>query len=168
VETDWTQDLLNWMSANPGWAGFWVFVMSFVESLAFVGILIPGIIILFGVGALISLGALDMLPIWLWGSVGAFAGDLVSYVIGRRYRSHLPEMWPFSKFPRMLERGRDYFSVHGPKSVVVGRFIGPLRPVIPVTAGMLGLAPRRGVVVVIPACIIWTPPYQIPRQLFGD
>lgn len=167
METDWTQDLLNWLSANPGWAGFWVFVMSFVESLAFVGILIPGIIILFGLGALISLGAMDMLPIWLWGSLGAFAGDIVSYVIGRRYRSHLAEMWPFSKFPRMLERGRDYFNVHGPKSVVVGRFIGPLRPVIPVTAGMLGLAPRRFLLVDIPACIVWTPSYLIPGMLFG-
>ncbi len=167
METDWTQGLLNWMSANPGWAGFWVFVMSFVESLAFVGILIPGIIILFGLGALISLGAMDMLPIWLWGSVGAFAGDIVSYVLGRRYRSHLPEIWPFSKFPRMLERGREYFSVHGPKSVVVGRFIGPLRPVIPVTAGMLGLAPRRFLLVDIPACIAWTPAYLIPGMLFG-
>ncbi len=155
------------MSANPGWAGFWVFVMSFVESLAFVGILIPGIIILFGLGALISLGALDMLPIWLWGSVGAFVGDLVSYAIGRRYRSHLAEMWPFARFPQMLERGRDYFNVHGPKSVVIGRFIGPLRPVIPVTAGMLGLAPRRFLLVDIPACIIWTPSYLIPGMLFG-
>ena len=167
METDWTQDLLNWLSANPGWAGFWVFVMSFVESLAFVGILIPGIIILFGLGALISLGALDMLPIWLWGSVGAFVGDIVSYAIGRRYRSHLPEIWPFSKFPRMLERGRDYFNVHGPKSVAVGRFIGPLRPVIPVTAGMLGLAPRRFLLVDIPACIVWTPSYLVPGMLFG-
>ena len=56
METDWTQDLLDWLTANPGWAGFWVFVMSFVESLAFVGILVPGIIILFGLGALIGLG----------------------------------------------------------------------------------------------------------------
>lgn len=155
------------MSANPGWAGFWVFVMCFVESLAFVGILIPGIIILFGLGALISLGALDMLPIWLWGSVGAFVGDLVSYVIGRRYRSHLADMWPFARFPQMLERGRDYFNVHGPKSVAIGRFIGPLRPVIPVTAGMLGLTPRRFLMVDIPACIIWTPSYLIPGMLFG-
>ena len=155
------------MSANPGWAGFWVFVMSFVESLAFVGILVPGIIILFGLGALISFGALEMLPIWLWGSVGAFAGDFVSYAIGRRYRGHLAEMWPFSRFPKMLERGRDYFNVHGPKSVVVGRFIGPLRPVIPVTAGMMGLAPRRFFMVDIPACIVWTPSYLIPGMLFG-
>jgi len=167
VETHWTQDLLNWMSANPGWSGFWVFLMAFVESLAFVGILVPGIIILFGLGALVSLGALDMWPIWAWGSVGAFCGDIVSYAVGRRYRNHLPEVWPFSRFPRMLERGRDYFNVHGPKSVVVGRFIGPLRPVIPVTAGMLGLAPRRFLLVDIPACVVWTPAYLIPGMLFG-
>ena len=141
--------------------------MSFVESLAFVGILIPGIIILFGVGALISLGAMDMLPIWFWGSLGAFVGDLTSYALGRRYRNHLPEIWPFSKFPRMLERGRSYFRVHGPKSVVVGRFIGPLRPVIPVTAGMLGLSTRRFLLVDIPACIAWTPAYLVPGMLFG-
>lgn len=141
--------------------------MSFVESLAFVGILIPGIIILFGVGALISLGAMDMLPIWFCGSLGAFVGDLTSYALGRRYRNHLPEIWPFSKFPRMLERGRSYFRVHGPKSVVVGRFIGPLRPVIPVTAGMLGLSTRRFLLVDIPACIAWTPAYLVPGMLFG-
>ena len=58
METGWTQDLLNWLSANPGWAGFWIFIMSFIESLAFVGILVPGIIILFGIGALISFGAI--------------------------------------------------------------------------------------------------------------
>lgn len=167
METAWTQDLLNWLSNNPGWAGFWVFVMSFIESLAFVGILVPGIIILFGLGALISLGALELLPMWLWGTLGALVGDLVSYGIGRRYRSNLAEMWPFSKVPKMLERGREFFNVHGPKSVVIGRFIGPLRPVIPVTAGMLGLAPRRFLLVDIPACILWTPAYLIPGMLFG-
>jgi membrane protein DedA with SNARE-associated domain/membrane-associated phospholipid phosphatase len=167
MDTGWTQDLLNWLTENPGWAGFWVFVMAFVESLAFVGILVPGIIILFGLGALISIGAMEMLPIWLWGSLGALAGDILSYTIGRRYRSHLAEMWPFSHFPRMFERGRGYFRVHGPKSVVIGRFIGPLRPVIPVTAGMLGLAPRRFFLVDIPACIVWTPAYLIPGMLFG-
>lgn len=167
METDWTQDLLNWLSANPGWAGFWVFVMSFVESLAFVGILVPGIIILFGIGALISLGAMDLWPIWFWGSLGALIGDLVSYSIGRHYRSHLAEMWPFARFPGMLERGRQYFHEHGAKSVVIGRFIGPLRPVIPVTAGMLGLQPRRFLLVDIPACIAWTPAYLLPGMLFG-
>jgi len=167
MDSGWTQDLLNWLSANPGWAGFWIFIMSFIESLAFIGILVPGIIILFGIGALISLGAIDMLPVWLWGSAGAFAGDVVSYALGHRYRSHLAERWPFTHFPRMLERGREYFRKHGAKSVAIGRFIGPLRPVIPITAGMMGMAPRRFLMVAIPASIAWTPAYLVPGMLFG-
>ena len=167
MDTGWTQDLLNWLSDNPGWAGFWIFVMSFIESLAFVGILVPGIIILFGIGALISFGAIELLPVWIWGSTGALAGDVVSYAIGHRYRSRLAELWPFTHFPRMLERGHGYFQAHGAKSVAIGRFIGPLRPVIPVTAGMLGMMPRRFLLVAVPACIVWTPAYLIPGMLFG-
>ncbi len=167
MDSGWTQDLLNWLSANPGWAGFWIFVMSFVESLAFIGILVPGIIILFGIGALIALGAIDFFPAWLWGSVGALAGDLVSYWAGRHYRGHLADLWPFSSIPRVLERGRLFFQAHGAKSVVVGRFIGPLRPVIPATAGVLGMVPRRFLMVDIPTCIAWTPAYLLPGMLFG-
>ncbi len=167
METGWTQDLLNWLNANPGWAGFWVFVMSFIESLAFVGILVPGIIILFGIGALISLGAMDLYTIWLWGSLGAFAGDIASFAIGRRFRESLADTWPFTRFPKMLDRGWEFFRDHGLKSVAIGRFIGPLRPVIPVTAGMLGLPTRRFLLVAIPACILWTPAYLIPGMLFG-
>jgi membrane protein DedA with SNARE-associated domain len=167
MDTGWTQDLLNWLSANPGWAGFWIFVMSFIESLAFVGILVPGIIILFGIGALISFGGIDMLPIWFWGSLGALAGDVVSYALGFHYRSRLITSWPFSHFPLMLERGREFFRKHGVKSIAIGRFIGPLRPVIPVTAGMMGMSPRRFLMVAIPACIVWTPAYLIPGMLFG-
>ncbi len=167
METGWTQDLLNWLNANPGWAGFWVFVMSFIESLAFVGILVPGIIILFGIGALISLGAMDLYTIWLWGSLGAFAGDIASFAIGRRFRESLADTWPFTRFPKMLDRGWEFFRDHGLKSVAIGRFIGPLRPVIPVTAGMLGLPTRRFLLVAIPACILWTPAYLVPGMLFG-
>jgi len=167
MDSGWTQDLLNWLSANPGWAGFWVFVMSFIESLAFVGILVPGIIILFGIGALISFGAIELVPVWIWGSTGALAGDVVSYAVGHRYRSHLADLWPFKHFPRMLERGRGYFRTHGAKSIAIGRFIGPLRPVIPVTAGMLGMPPKRFLMVAVPACIVWTPAYLLPGMLFG-
>jgi len=167
MDTGWTQDLLNWLSANPGWAGFWIFVISFIESLAFVGILVPGIIILFGIGALISFGAIELLPVWIWGSTGALAGDVTSYVIGHRYRSRLTESWPFKHFPRMLVRGREYFRAHGAKSVAIGRFIGPLRPVIPITAGMMGMPPRRFLMVAVPASIAWTPAYLLPGILFG-
>ena len=75
MDTSWTQDLLNWLGANPGWGFALVFLVAFMESLVLVGILLPGIVILFGVGALIGLGVLETAPIWIAASCGAFLGD---------------------------------------------------------------------------------------------
>lgn len=167
METGWTQELLNWLHGHPGWGYTIVFLVSFVESLALVGILLPGIVILFGIGTLIGLGLLEMIPIWIAASLGAFLGDSVSYALGHRFRGHLLDLWPFSRYPGLMERGTRFFHAHGAKSVVAGRFIGPLRPIIPAVGGMLGMQPSRFLMVDIPACILWAPSFLLPGMLFG-
>jgi membrane protein DedA with SNARE-associated domain len=167
VDTGWTQELLGWINAHPGWGAILVFLVAFFESLILIGILLPGIMILFGVGALIGLGVLELLPIWIAASTGGILGDSFSYAIGRRYREHLVDIWPFSRYPAVLDRGRAFFRAHGAKSVVSGRFIGPLRPIIPAVAGMLGMKPSRFLAVDIPACITWAPSFLLPGLLFG-
>jgi membrane protein DedA with SNARE-associated domain len=167
VETGWTQDLLNWLNANPAWGVAIVFLVSFLESLALIGILLPGIVILFGVGALVGLGMLDMTAVWVGASLGALLGDTASYALGHRLRGHLLEVWPFKRYPGLMERGTRFFHAHGAKSVVAGRFIGPLRPVIPAVGGMMGMRPSRFLAVDIPACILWAPAFLLPGMLFG-
>ncbi|KAA9131600.1 hypothetical protein F3N42_09805 [Marinihelvus fidelis] len=167
MESGWIQPLLDWIAANPGWAGFAVFVLAFLESLVIIGFLLPGIFILFAIGAMIGLGMTGMLPIWVGGSLGAVAGDLVSYWVGHRYQQRLRTLWPFSRYPGMLLRGDEFFARHGAKSVIIGRFIGPLRPVVPATAGMLGMPLSQFAWVSVPACILWTPAYLVPGMLFG-
>jgi membrane protein DedA with SNARE-associated domain len=167
VESGWTQDLLGWLNAHPGWGVSIVFAVAFFESLALIGLLLPGIMILFGVGTLIGLGILDLIPIWIAASLGAFLGDAASYLLGRRYGGHLLDLWPFSRYPGLMERGVQFFNTHGAKSLVAGRFIGPLRPIIPAVAGMMGMRPARFLVVDIPACITWAPSFLLPGLLFG-
>ena len=167
VDSGWTQELLGWLNTHPGWGVSIVFLVAFFESLALVGILLPGIMILFGVGTLIGLGLLDMIPIWFAASTGAFLGDSVSYLLGYRFRAHLLDFWPFSRYPGLMERGTRFFHAHGAKSVVAGRFIGPLRPIIPAVAGMMGMKPTRFLAVDIPACIAWAPSFLLPGMLFG-
>jgi len=156
LETSWTQELIAWLNAHPGWGFSIVFLVAFFESLVLIGILLPGIVILFGVGTLIGLGMLELIPIWVAASTGAFLGDSLSYLI-----------WPFSRYPTLMERGTRFFHAHGAKSVVAGRFIGPLRPIIPSVAGMMGMKPSRFLAVDIPACITWAPSFLIPGMLFG-
>jgi membrane protein DedA with SNARE-associated domain len=167
MDSGWIQELLNWLSANPGWGWALVFLISFLESLVLIGILLPGIMILFGVGSLIGLGVMQMLPIWLSATCGAFLGDALSYGLGRRYGERLLEMWPFSKFPNVMKRGRDFFFRHGEKSVFAGRFIGPLRPIIPAIVGMLGMKPSRFLVTDFAASVAWAPFFLIPGLIFG-
>lgn len=144
-----------------------VFIVAFFESLALIGLLLPGIMILFGVGALIGLGLLDLIPVWIAASSGALLGDSVSFLIGHRFGSHLMDFWPFSRYPGLMERGARFFHAHGGKSVVAGRFVGPLRPIIPAVAGMLGMQPSRFMAIDIPACIAWAPSFLLPGMLFG-
>ena len=167
METSWTQELIAWLNAHPGWGFSIVFLVAFFESLVLIGILLPGIVILFGVGTLIGLGMLELIPIWVAASTGAFLGDSLSYLLGHRFRGHLLDIWPFSRYPTLMERGTRFFHAHGAKSVVAGRFIGPLRPIIPSVAGMMGMKPSRFLAVDIPACITWAPSFLIPGMLFG-
>ena len=167
METGWTQDLIIWLNAHPGWGFGIVFLVAFFESLVLIGILLPGIVILFGVGTLIGLGLFEMIPIWVAASIGAFLGDSLSYALGHRFRGHLLDIWPFSRYPALMERGTRFFHAHGAKSVVAGRFIGPLRPIIPSVAGMMGMKPSRFLAVDIPACITWAPSFLLPGMLFG-
>ncbi len=163
----WTQELLSWVNANPGWGILIVFLVAFFESLVLIGIVLPGIMILFGVGTLIGLGVMDVLPVWLAGSSGAFLGDTLSFALGYRNREHLLDMWPFSRYPGMMERGIRFFQTHGVKSVVAGRFIGPLRPIIPAVVGIMRMSPSKFIVVDLAACIAWAPAFLIPGLLFG-
>lgn len=167
MDTSWTQDLLNWLNTHPAWGFGIVFLVAFFESLVLIGILLPGIVILFGVGTLIGLGILELVPIWIAASAGAFLGDSLSYALGHRFRGHLLDLWPFSRYPRLMEQGTRFFHKHGAKSVVAGRFIGPLRPIIPSVAGMMGMRPPRFIAVDIPACITWAPSFLLPGVLFG-
>ncbi|MBT8041316.1 MAG: DedA family protein, partial [Gammaproteobacteria bacterium] len=158
---------MSWLGAHPGWGALTIFLVAFLESLVLIGILLPGMFILFGIGALVGLGALELMPLWIAATLGAFCGDSLSYYFGHRFRGALLDVWPFSRYPGLMERGTFFFRRHGAKSVLTGRFIGPLRPVIPAVAGMMGMKPPRFLVVDSVACVLWAPAFLIPGILFG-
>ncbi|WP_197910446.1 DedA family protein [Desulfosarcina ovata] len=63
--------------------------------------------------------------------------------------------------------GAAFFKRHGSKSVLFGRFVGPVRPVIPVVAGMLGMQPRQFFIVNVLLAVGWALAYVLPGVFFG-
>jgi membrane protein DedA with SNARE-associated domain len=114
-----------------------VAAMAFLETGAFVGLVVPGetVVIVGGVVAgqgHIELGLLFGLT-WLC----AFAGDVTGYLLGRRLgrrfllahgaRVHITE-------PRLLQV-EALFARYGPATILIGRFVGLVRAVAPFLAG---------------------------------
>lgn len=142
-------------------------MISLSESLALVGLIVPGTVIMFGVGAVVATGSLGLTPVLLLAAAGAVAGDGISYWLGHHYQEELRRIWPFSRYPGMLKNGEAFFNRHGGKSVLFGRFVGPVRPVIPVVAGMLGMGPLHFSVVNVLSAIGWALVYILPGVFFG-
>lgn len=156
------QTVLNWATLNPGWSGLIVFAISLSESLIVVGLFIPGVIAMSAIGGLVSSGALKIIPTLMWAIFGAICGDGISYAVGRKFNDDLANFWIFRKFPRWLSRGKQFFLKHGSKSIVVGRFVGPVRPFIPAVAGMMSMDPKKFFIANVVSAILWAPIYMLP------
>lgn len=159
--------MLDWISQHPYWAGAAIFLVSLAESLVGVGLFVPGALILFGIGALVAVGTLDLWAALAWTAAGAVAGDAISYWVGRHFREQLRTLRPFRRHPGWLEKGEAFFRRHGGKSILLGRFVGPVRPVIPAVAGMLGMTPLRFFTANVLSALAWAPAYILPGVVFG-
>ncbi len=137
------------------------------ESLAIVGVMVPGVGLMLGVGALISVGALPFWPMFWWAVAGAIAGDGFSYWLGYHYQEQLRRIWPFKRYPKLLAQGERFFEKHGGKSVFFGRFFGPVRAIIPTTAGMMRMAPWRFNLINVTSALLWAPVYLGVGMVIG-
>ncbi len=165
--SDYLHLTLHWVAAHPGWMGLIVFLTALGESLAVVGLILPGAALMLGFGALIALGHLEFWPTWVWATTGAIIGDGLSFWLGHVFHQQLRQIWPFSAHPELLDRAVSFFQRHGAKSVLLGRFVGPLRPVIPAVAGMMDMPLGRYLPVNIISAVLWAPAYLLPGMAFG-
>jgi undecaprenyl-diphosphatase len=162
-----TQAVVGFIGEYPHWAGFAIFLIALVESVAVVGLFIPGSPILIAVGAVVGLGHLPLWPMLVWATAGAIIGDGVSFELGRRYRTTILGVWPVSRYPAVVARGEAFFRRHGGKSIALGRFLPMLRPMIPMVAGALGLRPGLFYAVNIASAIVWAPAHILGGALLG-
>lgn len=154
--------MLNWIATHPHWAYFIVALIAFGESLAIVGLIVPGAFLLFGVGALIGSGELSLWPTLFSATIGAILGDGISFWLGYHYRERLVSLWPFTRYPKLVERGMVFFKRHGGKSILFGRFVGPVRPIIPAVAGMMRMSVPKYITINLLSAMAWAPVYLLP------
>jgi len=133
---DYVQPIVDFARVHQVWAAPIVFALAFMESLAFISLLVPAWGALVLIGTLIAAGDLNFWPIWVAGSIGAALGDWLSYWIGCKLEYRVQHIWPLSRHPNLIPRGEAFIRKWGAVGIFIGRFFGPLRAAVPLVAGI--------------------------------
>lgn len=161
------QPLLDFTGRNPSLAMLVAFLAASSEAVPVAGAVIPGSAIVIGIGALVGLGTLQLWPILAAATLGAVAGDGLSYWFGRTYKQRALEVWPLSRHPGMIAMSERFFDRHGAKSVVIARFTPVVRSFVPLIAGISGMTPGRFYLANVVSAFAWAPVHVLPGAALG-
>ena len=164
---EFIDQILTFIADNPSLAGLVCFLAAMGEALFVIGLVVPSTVVLVGAGALIGLGKLDPLPIFIWTTLGATAGDAISYWIGYTFKDRIRSTWPMTRYSSLLDSGEEFFRKHGGKSVFIGRFVPGVKSVVPGIAGMVGMNWTRFTIVNVTSAAVWTATHMVPGMLAG-
>jgi len=165
--SDFFNSMIAWVGDHPLAAGVVIFLIALSDALIILGTIVPALPLLFAIGVLIGLGEISGAYAILCATLGALLGDGLSYWVGWRWGARLRGIWPFRRYPQLLERGETLFRRNALKSIFIARYVGAVRPFVPAIAGIAGWPLRRYLPASGAACLSWAVLFLIPGWLFG-
>lgn len=150
----WLQEIFNLL---PGGGLFIaaVFLIAFFEALVGVGLIMPGSVLTVFSGWLAFQGKSPIEAVMASAACGALIGDLLSYWLGARFGIHLWGWKLLKKRQDLLRITELFFIEHGGKSVFFGRFLGPIRGLVPFVAGASQMRPMAFTLYSIISGFLW-------------
>ncbi|WP_241249258.1 VTT domain-containing protein [Rhodococcus sp. X156] len=167
----------NYLLENFGFAG--LLTVVFVECALLFGFFLPGDSLLFTAG-LISTGDAvlaghpvpSIAPVWLLMltvPIAAIAGDQVGYFIGRKAGPAIFNREDSRFFKRKyVADAHEFFDKHGPKAIILARFVPIVRTFMPVTAGVAKMRYRTFVTYNIVGGVLWGAGVILLGRLLGN
>lgn len=152
------------------WGYLVIFIMTFLENSAFMGLVAPGEWTLVLAGLLASEGTLQLPWLYVAAITGAVLGDTAGYIIGRTggYRFFLRYGHYFRFKQSYLDATKEYFLRHGGKTVFIGRFVPFVKTFAPMSAGIGRMPAGRFLAWDIPGAIIANSLLLTGGYLFGE
>ncbi|MFB7860405.1 MULTISPECIES: DedA family protein [unclassified Streptomyces] len=159
---------MNTLALGPSWLDpdyliqtfglIGVLVIVFAESGLLIGFFLPGDSLLFTTGLLVTTGKLDY-PLWMVCALvvaAAIIGDQVGYLFGRKVGPALFKR-PDSKLFKQenIEKAHEFFEKHGPKSLILARFVPIIRTFTPIIAGVSRMNYRSFITFNVIGGLLW-------------
>ncbi|MFI9464602.1 DedA family protein [Streptomyces xiamenensis] len=147
----------DWLIPTFGLIG--ILVIVFAESGLLIGFFLPGDSLLFTTGLLVATDQYLDYPLWLVCTlivIAAVAGDQVGYLFGRKVGPALfnrPDSRLFKQ--ENVAKASEFFAKHGPKSLILARFVPIVRTFTPIIAGVARMEYRVFVLYNVIGGVLW-------------
>jgi undecaprenyl-diphosphatase len=146
-----------------------LFLVTFLETSAFLGLIAPGETIIVVCGFFAFRGVLDPWAVGALATAGAIAGDQVGYLLGRTFGYGVVDR--FGKYfffdEKRLRMTQRFYQRHGGKTVFFGRFMSILRSFGPVVAGISHMPYGGFLPWSVLSCILWGAAFTLIGYFFG-
>lgn len=133
-----------------------LFVIIFAETGLLIGFFLPGDSLLFAAGFIASQGYLNIVVLCIILFIAAVVGDSVGYAIGHKFGKRLFKREDSFWFHKdHLIRAKNFYDIHGGKTIIIGRFLPIIRTFAPVVAGMSGMEYSKFITYNLIGGVLW-------------
>lgn len=148
-----------------------LFLIIFVETGLVVMPFLPGDSLLFAAGMIAAQGSLHvsiLIPLLL---IATFSGDNTNYFIGKFLGHKALEIKLFGKNivkQAHLDKTHAFYEKHGPKTVILARFVPIVRTFAPFVAGVGSMAYRTFILFSLTGALLWVVGITLAGYYLGD
>ncbi len=153
--------------------GTWIYAILFLILFCETGLVItpflPGDSLLFVIGSLAAIGALQVelaIPLLM---IAVFAGDNTNYWIGRKVGPKVFSREKSKLFNReYLDRTHTFYERHGKITIILARFLPIIRTFAPFVAGIGRMTYRIFILFSITGALLWVNLFIFVGYFFGN
>jgi membrane-associated protein len=147
-----------------------LFLVIFVETGFIVMPLLPGDSLLFAVGLLAATtGQLDIAIVVPLLILAALLGDNVNYFVGRRFSDFIKSKDKILFLKReYITQTEEFYVKHGPKAVIIARFMPIIRTIAPFVAGAASMKYSRYILFCVIGAVLWVTSITMVGYLLGN
>jgi len=149
------ENIETFLTNNSQYAWIAVFLFAFLESFVLSGIVVSSAI-LFSV--CIFVYNMELMPLYLIVPVaclGAHIGDMSGFFFGKTVGPSLLSSKFMKKREKLIIRAQKFLDKTGSFTVLLGRFVPAIRPIVPFLLGISDLKAVRFYVADVIACLCW-------------
>lgn len=131
-------------------------LLAFLEAFVGIGLFVSGAILLSVCTVLYVEQIATLQQILPLAFLGALFSDHSGFYIGRSMGPRFHHTAFAIKRARMLEKAEKSITKYGVFAIFIGRFLTPIRSVVPLVTGISGMARARYTFADVMACMSWT------------